>query len=248
MKRLGGHLPKLRVLSLALILGSGPGHMDSHNAFFGWLVSAAEAAGQDDPRPIDVVPGLMWNRSGLPAIFPLQIKTPVGKNYFLTLIDAETGKETLAAFINGGTFFKVLVPPGSFVVRFAAGDIWQGEAQRFGPGAMTTVLELEQPLTFKVAGAGKKAGHLVNLTVDARGRLVTGEMKAQSICQALDTEFAPLWEKWYIRESRRYRWKFTRHTNPRPVRVLERYRHSFPRDILLHSVYPRYTVRSRFCD
>ncbi len=109
-------------LSLVLFLWAGPDHKDPRNVDFAWLAPAAEAAGQDEPRRVDVTPGLMWNRSGLPAIFPLQVKTSAGNNYFLTLIDAETGKKTLAAFIIGGEFFKVLVPPGTFVVRFSSSD------------------------------------------------------------------------------------------------------------------------------
>jgi len=235
------------ILSLVLFLWEGPGYEDPRNAYFDWLVSAAEAAGQGGPRPTNVTPGLMWNRSGLPAVFPLQVKTSTGQDYFLTLIDTETGKDTLAAFIIGGEFFKVLVPPGTFVVRFAAGDIWQGETTRFGPGTMTTVFELEQSLRFSIAGPGMKAGHLVDLTGNARGQLVTAKVKSQSICQALDTEFTQPWEYLYYRQSRRYRWTEYRYRNPRAVRALDQYRYSFPEYFPLHMFYPRYSVRSRFC-
>ena len=236
------------ILSLVLFLWAGPDHKDPLNAYFALLVPTAEAAGQDEPRPVDVIPGLMWNRSGLPAVFPLQVKTPAGNSYFLTLIDAKTGKDTLAAFIIGGDFFKVLVPPGTFVVRFAVGNIWQGEAKLFGPGAMTTVVELEQPLTFKVIGSGRKAGHLVDLTGNAPGQLVTVKVKGQSICQVVETEFGPLWKHWYVRESSGYRWEKNRYERPKPVRALDRYRYSFPEYIPRRKFYPKYTVRSRFCD
>ena len=63
-------------------------------------------------------PGLIWNRSGLPAVFPLQVKTLSGRDFVLTLVDEDTRLEALAAYIVGGAFFKVLVPPGTYTLRF----------------------------------------------------------------------------------------------------------------------------------
>jgi len=176
VKKIEKYLTRVVVLSLVLIFCAGPEQRGGRSSLIAWLVPAAAIAGPEESRPPGVAPGLMWNRSGLPAIFPLQVKTHPGKDYFLTLIDAETGKDTLAAFVYGGAFFKVLVPPGTFVVRFAVGDIWQGETNLFGPGAMTTVVELEKPLTFKVVGYGRKAGHLVDLTGNAPGQHVMAKI------------------------------------------------------------------------
>jgi hypothetical protein len=66
--------------------------------------------------------GLLWNRSGLPATIPLQIKTNAGVDYFLTLRDVERDRVVLAAYVWGGEFFQVLVPPGRFELVFASGD------------------------------------------------------------------------------------------------------------------------------
>jgi hypothetical protein len=52
-----------------------------------WLlmfcVPAAATAGNIDAPWAPQTSGLMWNRTGLPAAFPLQIKTPDGQDYFL---------------------------------------------------------------------------------------------------------------------------------------------------------------------
>lgn len=133
--------------------------------------------------------GLMWNRTGLPAVFPLQVKTSAGRDYFLTLTDDETGEDALAAYIEGGSFFKVLVPPGVFRLKFAAGNGWQGETDLFGPGADTRIFELKAPLTFEVRSLGIKAGHLVDITDRSLGNDAQAAVKDQSICQRIRAEF-----------------------------------------------------------
>lgn len=111
--------------------------------------------------------GLLWNRTGLPAVFPLQIRTDPGSDWTVTLHDAVTGAPALSAAFTGGEFFRVLVPPGTFRVVMNAG----GE-----------VFTLERTLTFEVQGIGRKVGHLVDL----RGRsLHEPEYAGLSICQHL---------------------------------------------------------------
>ncbi len=164
------------------------------------VIPAFAAAEIQRDSTIPATSGLIWNRSGLPAVFPLQVKTSAGQDYFLTLLDEGTKKEALAAYIVGGTFFKVLVPPGKYTLRFSFGDVWQGEEHLFGLGSNTGDFELEDPLTFKIYGAGTKAGHLVDITEFRRGRHVQAKVKGQFICQALRTEFFPPLEARYTRE------------------------------------------------
>lgn len=139
--------------------------------------------------PAHAPAGLMWNRTDLPAVFPLQVKTPAGNDYMLTLIDADTGDAALAAYIRGGAFFKVLVPPGTFRLRFATGDVWQGEQALFGPGDRTRVFELREPLTFETRGLGVKAGHVVDLTLRVPGQRAAVTVKDQLICQSFRPQF-----------------------------------------------------------
>lgn len=65
--------------------------------------------------------GLMWNRTGLPAVFPLQVDTVPGNNYVMRLSDPATGVDLLAAYVIGGKFFRVLVPP-----RYFQHTLWRG--------------------------------------------------------------------------------------------------------------------------
>lgn len=153
------------------------------------LCAAPSFAPAEDARKPPQAAGLMWNRSGLPAVFPLQVKTSAGQDYLLTLVDDDTGEDALAAFIEGGTFFKVLVPPGVFRLRFATGEHWQGEEALFGSGEKTHIFELETPLTFKVLSLGTKAGHLVDITGIDAGKPLQARVKDQVICQTGRAEF-----------------------------------------------------------
>lgn len=119
---------------------------------------ATASAAADRPQ------GLLWNRSGLPATLPLQVKTDPGRDYVLHLHSTETGTAVLAAYIRGGDFFRVLVPPGEFTLHFAAGTDWQGETALFGPETRT--FELDRPLRFR-AGFRHKKGHLIDLRAEA---------------------------------------------------------------------------------
>lgn len=141
----------------------------------------APALAEDRPRA-----GLMWNQSGLPATLPLQIRTFPGKDYVLYLIDPDTDGAVMAGYIRGGQFFRLLVPPGTWHLRFAYGDEWQDEAGLFGDNSEWT--ELDEPLDFR-ASAARRHGHVVTL-IERNGRMVIAQTDAQTICQIAgwDTE------------------------------------------------------------
>lgn len=124
----------------------------------------------------------MWNRSGLPATLPLLIKTNAGADYFLNLRDVERDKVVLAAYVRGGEFFQVLVPPGRFELVFASGEEWQGETRLFGVN--THVFKLDQPLRFR-ATMSQRRGHMIDLT-KAGGTRLSDLAKCQRL--ALDPE------------------------------------------------------------
>lgn len=144
----------------------------------GLIVPVARAVEEGIPPA-----GLMWNRTSLPAVFPLQVKSPPGREYYLRLIDVETGAPALAAYFEGGAFFRVLVPPGTFRLIFAAGTGWRGEDDLFGPGEATQLFELRRPLTFETRGLDTKAGHIVRLIEGRPGEIVEAAVKGQVICQ-----------------------------------------------------------------
>lgn len=215
------------------------------------LCAAPLFAGPEDEDAAETsqTTGLMWNRTGLPAVFPLQVKTPVGQNYFLKLIDDETGEDALAAYIPGGDFFKVLVPPGVFRLRLAAGDVWQGEERLFGPGKNTHVFDLEKPLTFKIRSLSIKAGHMVNVSETEPGQTMQAAVKDQFICQGLIAEsrsrmyrnlegslgWSPVWRGWAKSGQLKY-WEQGLFSQLPGRKYLE---YDFP--------LPRYTVQSQYC-
>jgi hypothetical protein len=165
--------------AILLVLGAAP-----PLALAGDVAPAVQPSTETDTQANTQATGLMWNRTGLPAVFPLQVKTSAGQDYFLTLRDVGTGMDALAAFITGGDFFKVLVPPGTYTLRFHIGDVWQGEDDLFGPGADTQILELAEPLTFEIRSLDVKAGHLVNIEDLAQSEATGAQIKNQLICQS----------------------------------------------------------------
>lgn len=140
------------------------------------LIAAALPAGAADrPRA-----GLMWNRSGLPATLPLLVRTGPGQDHVVFLADAR-GRDVLAGYIRGGTLYRVLVPPGTWRVRFAHGRDWTGEDGLFG--ADTAWTRLDEPLTFK-AGVARRRGHIIRLLRDGSGSAVAAVAPLDQ-CQAL---------------------------------------------------------------
>ncbi|MDV7144067.1 hypothetical protein R3X27_15365 [Tropicimonas sp. TH_r6] len=126
--------------------------------------------------------GLAWNRTGLPAVFPLQVMTREGQDYFLTLLDAETDQPAVGAHIDGGRFFKLLVPPGTYRLRFDALRADAPPSESFS---------LRDPLTFEIRGTRKKSGHLVDISGIGLLEARAAEIRPQVICQVLEQDFEP---------------------------------------------------------
>ena len=142
------------------------------------LCPAFAKADADRPR------GLMWNKSGLPLVFPLIVKSNPCRDYYLNLSFADTGDPALAAYIRGGEFFRVLVPPGRFDVSFAAGRHWEGETTLFGEGD-TVVFALNEPLEFSILNDQTKGGHIVDLRAVSHDGVSGITVAATFICQGL---------------------------------------------------------------
>ena len=216
------------------------------------MASPFASAGSAEPVPPVPPAGLMWNKTGLPAVFPLQVKTVPGQDYLLSLIDLQSGDPVLAAYVTGGAFFRVLVPPGVFRLRFATGKVWQGEDALFGPGAQTQVFELPEPLTFETRGLGGKAGHIVNLLSYQPGQRAEIMLNDQLICQSFRPGFFEP-----IHEVSERTWNRERqdHTGILPPGAgepdLEQVLSGKPRDVTEFERafrIPRYDVWSRFCE
>ena len=136
-------------------------------------------------------PGLLWNRTGLPATFPLQVKTPPGQDFRLTLLFEDTATPALAAYIPGGAFFRVLVPPGRFVLHFEHGKTWQSDEDGFESGPDSGSFLLSDPLTFAIGPSSTKRGHIVDLTGFKPGTSLDARIRDQVICQSAQLDSDP---------------------------------------------------------
>lgn len=162
--------------------------------------------------------GLMWNRSGLPLTLPLQVKSDAGGDHYLRLVDPAAGQAVLAAYVRGGEIFRVLVPPGRFVLEIASGRDWQDEDALFGP--QTVQVTLEPPLVFGAQGVARKSGALLDL----RGDQVT--VRGFGLCQRFMLD----------PDSLAGSWARAHPTDLLPPPERERF------------AVPRYTLRARVCD
>ena len=137
-------------------------------------VLAMPAAADERPRA-----GLMWNRSGLPATLPMLVKTLPGKDYVAYIVDPETDAPVMAGYIHGGRLFRLLVPPGTWMVRFAYGSDWQNEGQLFGSDTGWT--QMDAPLAFG-AGVARRHGHIITL-IEQNGKMRVADARPQTHCQ-----------------------------------------------------------------
>lgn len=155
------------------------------------LLSIFMLAGAGRGTAAQLTHGLMWRDSPLSAQFPLVVKTPPGMWFYLQLLDAETTAPVLAAGIEGGRFFRVLVPNGRYVVDIAYGHDWQGEERGFAPGDGAGRLQIDPPLDFAVEGVARKAGHVIGLVPDAEGDGFDVTLHGQAVCQRIALELVP---------------------------------------------------------
>ena len=125
--------------------------------------------------------GLMWNRSGLPATLPLVVKTVPGQDYVVFLAPPQGGDPIMAGYVHGGAFFRLLVPPGTWRVRFAHGHDWQGDDKLFGPDTKWT--EVDQPMAFG-ASVARKHGYIIRL-IEEDGRMRVVSAGPLDLCQGL---------------------------------------------------------------
>ncbi len=131
--------------------------------------------------------GLIENRTGLPLVFPLQVRTTSGRDVYLVLRDAESGRIAVTAYVEGGRFFRLLMPPGTYRLTAALGRDWEGKDDLFGDE--TRIFELPEPLTFEVRGISRKQGHIVDLRgLDEMAGVTTRPL---ALCRRLPTGLAP---------------------------------------------------------
>jgi hypothetical protein len=74
------------------------------------------------------------------------VKTEPGANYLVKLQDAATGANVASFFVYGGQELRAKVPLGRYTLHYAAGTLWCGDAELFGPD--TVISEAGQTLLF----------------------------------------------------------------------------------------------------
>lgn len=122
-------------------------------------------------------PGLMWNHTGRPGLAPLEIRTQPGADYFVKLVDRATGRDALGIYVRGGRPIEVEVPLGDYILKYASGQIWQGEELLFGPEPQTTYSMAENVFSFTDEGS-YYSGYTVELILQTSGNLSTRDIPA----------------------------------------------------------------------
>ena len=135
-----------------------------------WCAALAVGAGTAEPGR-DVTVGLFWNKTGLPAVFPLLIDSAEGQDYEVLLSDAHSGADAMAAGLQGGSPLRLLVPPGEYQVSF-----WMpGNLRKARARSGTPELALDVLLRFALSGANVKSGHRIDISParDGDGWIIT---------------------------------------------------------------------------
>ncbi len=81
-----------------------------------------------------------------PSVAPLTLRTASGSNYFVKIADAVNGRPILSFYVFGGSTFRVEVPAGSFILKYATGDNWCGDRELFG--ASTEIIQTDRIFQF----------------------------------------------------------------------------------------------------
>jgi len=110
--------------------------------------------------PVSIRPGIIADWSGMKRVAPLDILTPPGDNYYVKLEDTETGAKLIFLYAVGGQKLSVLVPPGTYKMKFAFGQTWYGPKYLFGDE--TSAIEGDRNLEFR-HDAVADSGHVVTL-------------------------------------------------------------------------------------
>jgi len=129
------------------------------------------------PPIINQNAGVMWNSTGRQLVAPLTIKTSFGSDYYVKLVGTLSNQDEVGIFVKGGSPIKVLVPLGSFKMRYASGKNWRGYSSLFGPGSMTSYAEAGSTFSFINQGT-HISGYTVELIKQSQGNLSTRRISA----------------------------------------------------------------------
>lgn len=110
------------------------------------------------------------------GVAPFEILSPAGDDYYIKLVDARTEETKVVVFVSGGKRTEVLVPVGTYEMRYASGTTWYGENYLFGTGTVYT--KASSDFSF-VRDPDGYSGITVTLYKVADGNLPTTAMKPE---------------------------------------------------------------------
>ena len=96
--------------------------------------------------------GAIRNHTSVGRLAPLEIKTSLGSNYLVKLEDVSSEQNVIDVFVHGGNTVKIKVPLGSYLIKYASGEIWYGYQYNFGPEGSYN--KADQVFHFRYEGQG----------------------------------------------------------------------------------------------
>ncbi|MCB9981168.1 MAG: hypothetical protein H6860_02070 [Rhodospirillales bacterium] len=119
--------------------------------------------------PVQITHGIV-SKNFTSGVAPLEIKTGAGNNYYIKIVNVANNQVALTAYIVGGRPFEVLMPLGTYEIRYAAGNTWYGTQHYFGPD--TAFSKANEVFHFTFDGY-QYSGYTVELILQAYGNLRT---------------------------------------------------------------------------
>ena len=137
----------------------------------GFEMRAAQVSAVNVP----VSPGVQFDLSGKEGVAPLRIVTSPGHDYLVKIVDSVSAQDVMAVFVTGGVDIEVLVPLGSYGLKYASGEVWQGNTALFGPE--TNYAKTNDVFDF-VENSQDYSSYTVELILQSDGNLVTQNIDA----------------------------------------------------------------------
>ncbi len=119
--------------------------------------------------------GYMLRHLDVEALAPLEINTSYGEYYFIKMIDTSSGREELELFIHGGRRIEIMMPLGTYTMKYATGKTWYGREHLFGPDTVYSKADSAFKFTEDYRGY---SGYTVTLYKVSNGNLETERINA----------------------------------------------------------------------
>lgn len=130
----------------------------------------------DQPQKLLPYNGEIRRFTNKSDIAPFEINSDYGSNYFVKLEDSRTGKAVINIFVRGGETVKTEVPLGSYIMKYASGNIWYGYKYLFGK--QTIYSKSDDIFRFEIVG-NQVNGYTVTLYKVIDGNLRTYEISPE---------------------------------------------------------------------